>query len=394
MKLEKVITLANESVRILFLAMVRSLRATECELPVCVIPYDDRRFELPEGCQWWEIREVLEWLDTLEPYRHSQHLMRKYQCLLTENYQFIDSDAIFLRDPEAALAPHSGFITSCGHWHSPVETFDEYSFPVLRERTTVWQASVFNTGQFACDRRLYDFQELKETAEDARHRRTVLENPFHEQPGLNLLVNLKCVSVTNLTLPPNHMESTWANDYPDEFECFWSETGGEPYLIHWAGRKADGSRPIDQLFFKFLSLSEKGEYLGVNSHQQSKEIQEMSSQPHATFHAAYHPAAFHSATYHAGPYQPAAFHPETYHAGPHQPAAFHPATYHAAGYHSAAFHPAVYDALISGQHHGKAVPLRVQQSYLSAIAQFHEATAKVFSTWAKELTEEAEDAKK
>jgi len=54
MKLEKIITLANEPVRLRFLAMERSLRATGCDLPLLVIPYDDRRFELPPNAQWWE----------------------------------------------------------------------------------------------------------------------------------------------------------------------------------------------------------------------------------------------------------------------------------------------------------------------------------------------------
>ena len=39
MKLEKIITLASAPVRLRLLAMVRSLRAVGCQLPVWVIPY-------------------------------------------------------------------------------------------------------------------------------------------------------------------------------------------------------------------------------------------------------------------------------------------------------------------------------------------------------------------
>jgi hypothetical protein len=49
MKIEKIITLANNKVRLRFLAMERSLRATGCQLPLLVIPYDDKLFELPGG---------------------------------------------------------------------------------------------------------------------------------------------------------------------------------------------------------------------------------------------------------------------------------------------------------------------------------------------------------
>ena len=64
MKLEKIITMASAPVRLRLLAMVRSLRATGCQLPVWVIPYSDdaeSEFQLPEGCEWRHVPEVSEW---------------------------------------------------------------------------------------------------------------------------------------------------------------------------------------------------------------------------------------------------------------------------------------------------------------------------------------------
>ncbi len=62
MKIDKIISMANEKVRLRFLAMERSLRAVGCQLPLLVIPYDDNLFELPEGSTWWEIPEITSWL--------------------------------------------------------------------------------------------------------------------------------------------------------------------------------------------------------------------------------------------------------------------------------------------------------------------------------------------
>lgn len=44
MKIDKIITMANKTVRLQFLAMERSLRSTGCTLPIWVIPFDNNTF--------------------------------------------------------------------------------------------------------------------------------------------------------------------------------------------------------------------------------------------------------------------------------------------------------------------------------------------------------------
>ena len=260
MEIEKVIALSNERVRLPFLAMERSLRAVGCDLPLWVIPYNEDRFDLPENCRWWEEREVIDWLDEAVRHRHPRHVMRKYQCITTGGYQFVDSDVIFLQNPREALKEVSGFVTSCCHWHNPGHTVTKESAEYFGRRTTTWQKSIFNTGQFACDRILYSAAELRRIAEQDCFRGTCLDTPFHEQMGINLLVHASGISVTSLTLPPFAMESTWAGDYSGSYESYWEVDKKKPYLIHWAGTKPNGTRPIDQLFFEFLSIEETEEY--------------------------------------------------------------------------------------------------------------------------------------
>jgi hypothetical protein len=256
MQLNYIISMANLKVRLRFLAMERSLRATGCQLPLRVIPYDDQRFDLPEGSAWWETPEVTGWLQ----HESAHPTMRKYQCLTISNYQFVDADVCFLRHPESVLEPHSGFITSCGHWHNPAQTYTPESQHYFAQQTTTWQQNVFNTGQFACDRSLYTVEELKAATHREDFVATCLRHPSHEQPGVNLLVAASGVKITNVTLPSTAMESTWAGDYPTDYERYWNEEGRKPYLIHWAGVPMDTPRPINSIFYNFLTREEKAEW--------------------------------------------------------------------------------------------------------------------------------------
>jgi len=95
MRLEKIITLANERVELYFRAMERSLRATGCDLPLWVIPFDEHRFALPPNAKWWENDEFFAWLGKFPMWPDSH----KYVCLLEANFQFVDTDVIFLRNP-------------------------------------------------------------------------------------------------------------------------------------------------------------------------------------------------------------------------------------------------------------------------------------------------------
>ncbi|WOO40816.1 hypothetical protein [Rubellicoccus peritrichatus] len=258
MKLDKIITLANEHVRLPFLAFERSLRATGCNLPLFVIPYDDNQFDLPDNATWWVDQEFIEWIDT----NGRRPVMRKYQVLLESNYQFLDTDAVFLKNPVDVLAPHTGWINSCCHWNNPAATTTAQSRVILRQRSTTWAQKIFNTGQFACDRQLYTAETLKRTCDDAVISQIVLEDEFHEQPGLNILVHLSEIPITNLTLPPYCMESTWAGDYLDDnYTATWGSEQRKPYIIHWAGRKMDGSTPIDTLALNYLTAKEQDEWI-------------------------------------------------------------------------------------------------------------------------------------
>ncbi len=257
--------MANASTALRFKAMERSLRAVGCELPLWVIPYDDNKFDLPENATWWEIPELIAWLKD----NACRGVYRKYQCLLTANYQFVDADVVFLRNPSEVLFKEIGFIPSCGHWHNPGQTYSAESLIYLKKKSTTWQKSIFNTGQFACSIALYTFEQLKQIASSDEFAPTCLNFKPHEQPGINQLVNASGVSIRNLTL--GIMQSTWAGDYTDEnYRAYWKTEEETPYLIHWAGSRMDVNRPIDELFLKHLTAEEKIKWFELVHEEASK----------------------------------------------------------------------------------------------------------------------------
>jgi hypothetical protein len=256
MKLARIISMANATVRLPFLAMERSLRAVGCRLPLWVIPYDEDLFELPAGARWWAMPEMVHWLRQ----ERARPVMRKYQCLTVDNYQFVDADVCFLRNPEGVLEPHRGFITSCCHWHNPDQTLTPETKRYLEQQSTTWQKRVFNSGQFACEQSLYQVPDLIALAGSAEGVKVCLRFPFHEQPGLNFLVWKSKVEITNLTLCSPGMESTWAGDYAGAFEPFWSDPSRKPYLIHWAGTPKDVPRPINEIFLNYLTQGERQDW--------------------------------------------------------------------------------------------------------------------------------------
>ena len=251
MKLECIISLANRAVEYRFLAMVRSLRAVGCSLPVLVIPYDQDTFSLPENCEYLTEQNFF---NLLSKYPMAG-VKRKYLALTFKNYHFVDSDVVFLKSPEKALQEHNGFITCCGHWRSSDHIATPQLVQFLRKKSTLWQKLIFNSGQFASDQKHYSLTELIEVCQGDEYKNTVLEFPYHEQPGLNMLAHSSSVRYTNLTLPPANLESSWAGDYLDSLPDLTYEKSA--YLLHWAGMTSGQRNKCDELYLKYLSNQEK-----------------------------------------------------------------------------------------------------------------------------------------
>jgi len=227
-----------------------------CRLPLQVIPYDDQLFDLPDNAFWLEDDEVFCFLKEYNAHR----MMRKYVCLMRQNYCFVDTDVVFLKDPSEALLGHDGFVANCTHWNNPNHTLTRESEVYFRSKSTTYPKFLFNAGQFACDRPIYhDFNEFKASCLSLPD--TTLSFPFHDQPGLNYLVSRSEVPFTNLTLPPHNIESSWAGDYIELGVPPSIGSANAPYLLHWAGLDIDGRKPIDQLFLQHMPEIQRRAFL-------------------------------------------------------------------------------------------------------------------------------------
>ena len=258
MKLETVITLANKKVEIPFRAFERSLRATGCTLPLLVIPYDDSRFPLPTNATWLDDAPAQKLYAWLAGY-NGHPTFRKYACFLRPNFLFADTDVVFLKTPAEALVPYAGFVISCCHWMNSAHTLTDETRAFLEKTSTTYQKTLFNSGQFACDRALYAFEALQAACE--RFPVTCLRFPYHEQPAVNILAHLSSVPITSLTLPPHNIESSWAGHYINRAPPFWGDEKTKPFLLHWAGRKFSGRCAVDELFLAHLNPAERAELL-------------------------------------------------------------------------------------------------------------------------------------
>lgn len=247
--------------------MERSLRSTGCDLPIWVVPYSDDLFELPPNSKWWVIPEIINWIDqnSLWP------AFKKIQCFTEKNYQFVDTDIIFFKNPQIILQNFEGFITSCGHWRDSSETVTPETIKFFESKSSNWQKYIFNSGQWACSEVLYDSIELIDFCTNNYQDTLFRKNRIYkDQAGINLLVNQKNIKITNLTLPTIDMESTWAGDYQREFQFNNFEKRDKPYLIHWAGTPILHTNFINSYFFKFLTENEKKAFVFKKTKKQSK----------------------------------------------------------------------------------------------------------------------------
>ncbi len=267
MEIECVYTLANEAVRLQFLAMERSLRATGCDLPIRLLPFDERVFPLPANSEWFHA-EINDWLSG----HGSMPMYRKYHCITQANYVYTDSDIVFLRDPREVLEPLEGFLVADTEFSKPQYTYTPESGAILPRYTSLWLRKIFNAGFFACDRVLYPEEALKQAAEQPENAFTCLHD--NDQTGLNLLVARLGITPVNLNLPPFEMESTWAGDYPGEYETLWNPPERKPLFVHWAGPVLNDSceeRPINRLFLEFLTKTERQEWESKQAEKMERE---------------------------------------------------------------------------------------------------------------------------
>ena len=261
MRVDKIIALADKSAELQIRVLVRSLRNVGCELPVWVIPFRERDFELPSTCCWIEDSKILRFLR-----QNAAHpLYNKYSALLQSNCAYFDTDIILLREPRKWLeaAPSDAFAVADTEWAKNKWTFSPESRRFLSTLSSRWPLFTFNSGFFAFEESLYEEPELMREIQSPELRSTCLERKVSpvDQPAINWLVLRKQRNIFNFNLPPQSMESTMAGDYDESSDLGAVVSGpSAPAFLHFAGPLFQNGHCLTQLFTSYLTVGERREW--------------------------------------------------------------------------------------------------------------------------------------
>lgn len=260
MIIEQIITMANKGVRLDFIAMERSLRATGCDVPIKIIPFDNSRFELPANSTWIEDDDA-----AFNAVKNSEAVAhcRKFAALTKKNAAFFDTDIIHLQNPVKWLQPYSPewFVVADTEWNKARWTFTSETKSVYEKQSTLWLLDQFNSGFFAFGDAVVTAEEIAAFLSAASFRKLWSGGgpTPGEQSAINWLVNQSQRTVTNLCLPPYRIESTMALDYPQDYRSVLTKANAAPF-IHYAGAGRNLDAPISELIFQHLNAEEAEEW--------------------------------------------------------------------------------------------------------------------------------------
>ena len=256
MIINQILTMASKAVRLDFIAMERSLRATGCDVPIKIIPFDSSRFELPENSSWLEDHD--ESFKVVESSKAVVHC-RKLVALTQTNTAFFDADIIHLSNPVQWLKPYSSdsFVVADTEWNKAKWTFTSETKSVYLSQSTLWILDQFNSGFFAFGDAVATATDLATFVNDPEHKKLWSgRGPTPgEQSAMNWLVHQSKRPIINLCLPPYRIESTMALDYAQDYRPLLSVARAAPF-IHYAGAGRDLKAPISELIFQHLNAKE------------------------------------------------------------------------------------------------------------------------------------------
>ena len=267
-KINRIITMASPAVRLEFLVMERTLRATGCDLPLYVIPYRDESFELPENAQWLRDEELFAHISK----HQSARPCRKFLALMQADAAFFDADIIHLRDPrtELGILDADVFAVADTEWNKARWTFSEATRRVYQRKSSLWLLDNFNTGFFAFEEPVVTRKQIFDFIGDPVWGRCAREESVTrgEQAALNWLVHLSGRTVLNLCLPPRRMESTMAVDFThmvegtlavesnQDYQALLEGADG-PMFLHFAGGTQFSKSQISDIFVNALTPEER-----------------------------------------------------------------------------------------------------------------------------------------
>ena len=264
--------LANNKVFDQVVAFLRSFRAHNPEIPLCLIPFD-KDFEkvsaLKDAYSFsiFDDAELLASCDTISERFHG-YVLGTYRKLIAweavfDAFIYIDVDTVVIESVDFAFEylKHGPYVAS----HSNIAAI----------RRWVWKESIFstnlltepqiefsaNTGFFVSRRGLLPMKHCVAKAAGALELKDSMELDCMEQPFLNYLVVTSGYAYTSLLqlyidgLAPNVSLEWWAGTPGARVEGgkMYSPEGCPPvFLVHWAGKWKESGGSSDGLDYKEL----------------------------------------------------------------------------------------------------------------------------------------------
>ena len=270
--------LANDVVLEYAIALFRSLRHHSPDIPVRLLPYDNRL----EKIRPWMARYQIElhedpdyaFFDNLgdqlwDKVQLGHHMFRKFAAF---NGPF--DDFLYLDVDIAVLAPVENMFEDFTRSDAEFMTFDNDLDNVYQR--TAWTAELdrtgrtrgFNAGAFLSRRGLFSHAELTALLADAKRLRENFVYQY-DQPFFNFVVDMK--GLRQVRLPEFNLavpDKLWGDQVPIAYrDGAWRlltpghrDFGKAEPLIHWAGHHGDDPFPNRHIFYHFRLMGEPALY--------------------------------------------------------------------------------------------------------------------------------------
>jgi hypothetical protein len=266
--------LANDSMKDLVLAFLKSFRRFNPEIALCLIPYNADIFWL-KGIRAdynftiYEKQDILEWCDEISIQFHGRLMgqYRKLACWHTdfEQFVYVDVDTVILHDLAFSfdLLPGFGFLTS----HSDLPDIRKWVW-----RSSINQQSVLsgkqvsfaaNTGFIVSERNALTKERVDALLPGALQIRVHMELLTAEQPFLNYLIVTSglryssFLTMARISQRRDIPQERWGGyKEPESSEGIVTEPTTYPLLlIHWAGEWRSGTHLSSKLwqFYRWSS---------------------------------------------------------------------------------------------------------------------------------------------
>ena len=263
-------TLANDGVYDWLVAFLESCRVHEPDMPVMVIPFDERMQRVNALRDRYEFtvleHESLEALDGIGAmyFPHDRkwpHAFRKFAAFWGpfEQFVFVDADVVLLGplDEFFERVDASDVEFVCGD----IDIDQVYAPGAVRDEIIAkGMTTGFNTGFFVSWRNKLTLDQVLRFAQEGLAVRQDLLPVVGEQPFINWCVAAADLKVqTYFDLIPDMCFSTWAMRRPVAhvdgvwrlLDPKWDDFGRRMPLLHWAGSALDFKMPNMGIFLRY-----------------------------------------------------------------------------------------------------------------------------------------------